>query len=129
MHTESIKYVRDADRCKLDGAALALMRTIAEWADGTTGHCFMSRRKLAKHARIGETTVDRLLPMLVETGELARVIDGSGRRSDTWKIIGYEQTAEPRTAPISGALPRTTGPLLPPPVGALAGLWSLWITL
>ena len=62
MHTQSLLYVRDADRCKLTGSDLAIVRTIAEWADGKTGPCFMTHVNIAKHARIGKATLERRLP-------------------------------------------------------------------
>jgi hypothetical protein len=117
MHTRSLLYVRDADRCKLTGAALAIVRTIADWADRDTGGCHMTHRNIAKHARCHPATVERLIPKLIEDGELGILIEAVSRRTRTYMVVGYEREGRP-VVPPSETTVRTGGldPILAPVV-------------
>jgi hypothetical protein len=80
----AMKYV--AEQCRVQGAGRAILHAITYRADRQTGECYLSMRRLALEAGVSHATVKRVIPQLVEAGELAIVIAGSGRRATCYKV-------------------------------------------
>jgi len=107
----ALRYV--IERCSAKGAAWAVLVVIAYRADRDTGECYVSRRRLAKEARVSTATVHRVLGELFDVGELAIVLSGSGRRATCYRIVVYDgpsgSVSEPQAKPVVAHLAQRSG--------------------
>jgi hypothetical protein len=75
-----------AGGCPVEGAAWQVCAVIAWHADKTTGDSYISRRNIAKQARLSTGTVHAVLVDLVDRGILEIVVTGTGRRAMTYRL-------------------------------------------
>ena len=95
MNYAAMRYV--ADECQVRGAGRAILHVIAYRADRVTGDAYASVRSLAASAGIARSTVEEWLPRLIDDGHLAVVLEGSGRRSTCYRVIGHLDCSVPAT--------------------------------
>ncbi len=126
MNFAAMRYV--AERCQVEGAGRALLWAIAWHANRETGDCYAGERTLARTAGVSRSTVSLWLPKLFEGGETALIVESSGRRARTWRIVAHlDDTASGPTAGPQGdraVVDRSdggSGPISDPVVDRSAG--------
>lgn len=101
MNYAALRHVVEA--CGVEGPGRAILFVIAYRADRHTGEAWVSLRRLAAEAGVDYATVKRQLPALMESGHLARVLRGTGRRSSCYQIIASGRSVSPNGYPVVGA--------------------------
>jgi DNA-binding transcriptional MocR family regulator len=85
LNYAALRYV--IERSPTEGAAWQVLVVIAHHADKRTGEAYVSRRTLAKEARLSTGTVHYVLDDLVARGLLEIVVEGAGRRAMTYRVV------------------------------------------
>src|SRR5262245_3602617 len=93
------------------GSARLVLLAIGDFADDH-GQAFPSVETLAGKARVGETTVHRILRQLIQSGELSITIGGGRKRCNLYSI-NLDKLAGQKGAKVEGCqigtVPNTTG--------------------
>jgi hypothetical protein len=116
VNYDALKYVNE--ECRVKGAGRALLHAIAYRAHPDTGECFAAERKLAHAAGVAKSTAEAWLTKLVDLGELAVVLDGSGRRSTCYRIVAHLDPSDSTTESLDASGPTTGAQASAPATGA-----------
>ncbi len=112
MNYAAMRYV--AEECTVQGAGRAILWAISYRADRDTGECWAGQRRIAREAGVARSTVQLLLPKLVDAGELELVEMGDGPHPDCYRIApAWDEGADDTAAEVIHN-PAASGPTVSP---------------
>jgi hypothetical protein len=106
MNYPAMRYV--AEVCTVQGAGRAILWAIAYRADRDDGECWAGQRRIASEAGVARGTVQRVIPELLEAGELELVAGSAGPKARRYRIVGADSSGL-TTSPVASGL--TTSPV------------------